>query len=39
MRREQVVEVLRAALEPLACVNVGWLGGSDELPGDTARLG
>ena len=29
MRREQVVEVLRAALEPLAFVNAAWLGGSD----------
>ena len=29
MRREQVVEVLRAALEPLASVNAAWLGGSD----------
>ena len=29
MRRQQVVEVLRAALEPLAFVNAAWLGGSD----------
>jgi predicted nucleotidyltransferase len=29
VRREQVVEVLRAALEPLAFVNAAWLGGSD----------
>ena len=29
MRCEQVVEVLRAALGPLAFVNTAWLGGSD----------
>jgi hypothetical protein len=29
VRREQVVEVLRAALEPLAFVNAASLGGSD----------
>lgn len=29
MRREQVVEVLRGALLPLAWVNAAWLGGSD----------
>jgi predicted nucleotidyltransferase len=29
MRREQVVAVLREALEPLAHVNAAWLGGSD----------
>jgi predicted nucleotidyltransferase len=29
VRREQVVEVLRSALEPLAHVNAAWLGGSD----------
>jgi hypothetical protein len=29
VRCEQVVEVLRAALEPLAFVNTAWLGGSD----------
>jgi hypothetical protein len=29
VRREQVVEILRAALEPLAFVNAAWLGGSD----------
>jgi hypothetical protein len=29
MRREQVVEVLRAALLPLSWVNAAWLGGSD----------
>jgi hypothetical protein len=27
--REQVVDVLRVALEPLAFVNTAWLGGSD----------
>jgi hypothetical protein len=29
MRREQVIEVLHGALEPLAWVNAAWLGGSD----------
>ena len=29
MRREQVVELLRRALEPLAYVNAAWLGGAD----------
>ena len=29
MRRQQVVEVLRAALQPLSWVNAAWLGGSD----------
>ena len=29
MRRQQVIEVLRAALLPLAYVNAAWLGGSD----------
>jgi hypothetical protein len=29
MRRQQVVEVLRAALLPLSWVNAAWLGGSD----------
>ena len=29
MRREQVVDVLRAAMEPLTFVNLAWLGGSD----------
>ena len=29
MRREQIVDVPRAAMEPLAFVNLAWLGGSD----------
>ncbi|HEV8425962.1 MAG TPA: hypothetical protein VGS14_12365 [Actinomycetes bacterium] len=29
MRREQVIELLHGALEPLAWVNAAWLGGSD----------
>jgi hypothetical protein len=29
MRRQQVIEVLRAALLPLSRVNAAWLGGSD----------
>ena len=29
MRRQQVIELLRRALEPLAYVNAAWLGGSD----------
>src|SRR4029450_13715439 len=29
VRREQVIELLRGALAPLAWVNAAWLGGSD----------
>jgi hypothetical protein len=29
VRREQIIEVLRRALDPLAPVNAAWLGGSD----------
>jgi hypothetical protein len=39
VRREQVVEVLRAALEPLAFVNAAWLGGSDAFGQVAATFG